>query len=304
MMSKTYPIERSKLYRLRNRRKLAEMLGLSHNFFKNENKFKYNEFPILKANGRDYRLIQNPEPELKVIHSRLRNLLSRIETPEWVYSKKKKSYIDNAGFHQGNRYVKTMDITRFYESIKSNYIYKMFIDEFQMEPDIARLLTNLVSYNGKLPTGSPSSPIIAFWANKKMFEEIKEISDKYGCLFSLYVDDMVFSSNNPIPGKMREEIEEVLEKNQLKSKKEKDHYYQNKKFRKITGVGIKNGKMVVLNKHRKKIIDLYQKCRNENGEQLAKDIRKLKGCLYTARLIQPRIFPQIVSYVNNYEKGC
>ena len=38
---------------------------------------------------------------------------------------------------------------------------------------------------------------IAYYAYEDMFANIKKIADKHGCLFSLYVDDMTFSSETP-----------------------------------------------------------------------------------------------------------
>jgi RNA-directed DNA polymerase len=61
---------------------------------------------------------------------------------------------------------------------------------------IAWILTDLVTYKGVLPTGSPSSQLVVYCAYSLMFEEIKSISEKYGCIFSLYVDDMTLSSDS------------------------------------------------------------------------------------------------------------
>lgn len=71
--------------------------------------------------------------------------------------KKHCSYIYNAERHKENAFVKTMDISQFYDSAQRSHIYKMFIDTFKMSNDIAWLMTNLVTYENKLPTGSPSS---------------------------------------------------------------------------------------------------------------------------------------------------
>ena len=43
-MSKTYPIEFSPLYRMRNRRKLARILKLDEKYFKQNHTYKYNMY--------------------------------------------------------------------------------------------------------------------------------------------------------------------------------------------------------------------------------------------------------------------
>ena len=40
------------------------------------------------------------------------------------------------------------------------------------QADIAEILTAIVTYNGTIPTGCPTSQIIAFYAYQNMFQEI------------------------------------------------------------------------------------------------------------------------------------
>ena len=99
-MSKTYPLQASKLYRLRNRSKLAVLLGLPPTFFRKEHVFKYDEFSRPKPNGDGERYFTVPEDDLKKIQKNLCKYLVRIETPDWVISgKKHHSYITNAEHH-------------------------------------------------------------------------------------------------------------------------------------------------------------------------------------------------------------
>lgn len=300
-MNKTYSLQNSKLYRLRNRKKLAELLELSPAFFRIRHDYRYKEFSKPKPNGEGERYFTVPEEELKSIQKRLCHLLTRIETPDWVISGKKGfSYVTNAERHSDKLFIKTMDITSFYNSVQRSYIFKMFRDTFLMENDIVWLLTDLVTYNGRLPTGSPSSQIVVFWAYKEMFERINEISTAYNCVFSLYVDDMTFSSLNPISGGLRNEVATVLKQYGLKAKVKKDHYYQSKDTKVVTGVGIKNGKIVVLNRHRKSIINQYKKCLEGNEP---KEIKRLNGMLCAARQIEPDIFPSIRNYIVSFQKN-
>lgn len=43
--------------------------------------------------------------------------------------------------------MRTMDISKFYDSVDCRYIYEMFSGKFRMETDIARLMTKLVTHN-------------------------------------------------------------------------------------------------------------------------------------------------------------
>lgn len=127
---KYYKLEKSPLYRLRNRGKLAKLLGLPHNYFRKNYKTleKYNCFCKITGKSKKKRLIQNPCEKLKEIQKRLLYYLSRIETPNWLISGKKgKCYIDNARVHNINGFVVTTDIKDFYSNCKRYcwYYYRL-----------------------------------------------------------------------------------------------------------------------------------------------------------------------------------
>lgn len=299
-MSKVYSLEKSPLYRLRKRKRLAEYLHLPIDYLKKQHEYSYREFSKPKPNGDGNRHFTVPSDELKEIQKQICELLKRIETPFWVMSGKDScSYITNAEMHLKYKFVKTMDISKFYDSVQRSKIYKLFSKTFKMEHDIAWIMTELVTYKGVLPTGSPSSQLIVYWTYKNMFEEIKSISEKYNCTFSLYVDDMTFSSNNPISSKMRKEVADLLRKNGLTAKIKKDHYYQANDFKVVTGVGILQNNKVVLNDKRKKIIEMYAECKKYNN---INDIEKLNGLLCSLRQIEPEIFPEIYKYIQHYDE--
>ena len=182
--------------------------------------------------------------------------------------------------HLEHRFVKTMDISKFYDSAQRSRIYQMFSQTFNMASDIAWIMTELVTYNGTLPTGSPSSQLIIYWTYRGMFQRINELAEEYNCYFSFYVDDMAFSSDFPIKAILRDEVSDVLRKNGLLAKSKKDHYYQVNDFKVVTGVGIKQGKKVVLNSKRKQIIELYAKCKKSSNIY---QIEKLNGILCSLR---------------------
>lgn len=298
-MSKTYQIEKSPLYRMRNRRKLAILLGLPEKYFSNIQQHEYYEFSKPKPNGDGERHFTVPAEELKLVQKVLCRLLTRIETPEWVMSGKKHcSYITNAERHIEKQFVKTMDISQFYDSVQKKRIYKMFKDTFKMAEDISWIMTDLVTYKGVLPTGSPSSQLIVYWTYSNMFAEINRIATDKGFVFTLYVDDMTFSSQYPISQELRDAVAEQLKQNDLKAKNSKDHYYQAKTLKVVTGVGLKDGEKVVLNRKRKAILEQYQKCKATRNIY---DIEKLNGMLCSQRQIEKDIFPEIANFVKRFE---
>lgn len=298
-MSKIYALEQSPLYRMRNKKKLANLLGISTNYLTQGHSQDYYKFSRPKPNGDGIRHFTVPSDELKYVLKKLCKLLSRIQTPDWVISgKKNHSYITNAEKHIENTFVKTMDISKFYDSAQRKYVYRMFKETFKMAEDIAWLMTELVMYEDMLPTGSPSSQLIIYWAYRDMFNEINQIATERACVFTLYVDDMTFSSKTPITKELRQEVCSQLKKYGLIAKSKKDHYYQGDTVKVITGVGINHGHKVVLNNKRKRILEQFEKCKASKN---ICDIEKLNGMLCALRQIEPEIFPEIYSYIKHYD---
>lgn len=64
-MSKTYSIEFSPLYRMRNRRKLARVLKLDEKYFKQNHTYKYNHFSEPKPNGTGNSKFHGPGKRIK-----------------------------------------------------------------------------------------------------------------------------------------------------------------------------------------------------------------------------------------------
>jgi hypothetical protein len=294
-----YALEKSPLYKMRNRRKLANLLGVSVGYLNQLHEKEYYRYSEPKPNGDGERTYTVPLNELKYVQKRVCVLLSRIETPDWVMAGKKKcSYITNAEWHMNNVYVKTMDISKFYDSVRRKYVYKMFAETLKMADDIAEIMTKLVMCEKTLPTGSPSSLLIVYWAYCNMFETINNLAEEYGCTFTLYVDDMTFSSKKPISKELRKQVNYVLLKYSLRAKKSKDHYYQGKTTKMITGVGVYDGHKVVSNNKRVEIIKQFEKCKKYNDID---EIEKLRGKLCSLRQIEPDIFPEIYNFVKYYD---
>ena len=218
---KSYPINHSPLYKLSNKTKLADILGIDKRYllhFKyTRDNYKCWERP--KKNDNGTRPVEDPNYELKKIQSKLNKLLSRIITSEYLMSGKKySSYIVNAQYHKDNPYVFCFDLSKFFQKATRKYIFTAFVSEFKMSDDIAWLITDLVTIpnednsDGYIPTGSPSSQSVIYWAYKPLFDKILLISEQKQLKFSLYVDDMTFSSDKPIKSDFPKTIEKMCAK--------------------------------------------------------------------------------------------
>ena len=289
--SKTYPLQKSPLFRLRNRRKFALLLGVNVDYFKTPHVYSYKEFERPKASGDGVRKFAEPKGEIRDILK----YLKRIETPEWLKSgKKSESYITNCIMHKDALYIRTMDICHFYDAVSYTQIEKSFCQVFKMAPDIARLMAKLVTNKKTIPTGSPSSQLIVYWVYRDMFDEINTIAVTFGCKFSLYVDDMTFSSEKQIPHQLREVVVKKLNEYGLHAKRSKDHYYESQDYKVVTGCGIIDGKTDVPNKLRHKIVQQYRLCQFTDS---ITEIEKLNGMMCSARQMDENIFLGVSNYL-------
>ena len=173
-----------------------------------------------------------------------------------------------------------------------------------MAGDLAGICTDIVTYENGIPTGCPTSQLLAFYAYESMFNEIYEVACKYKCTYTLYVDDMTFSSKSAFDvNKMISEIDCKLRKYGHKPKYKKVKYYSNPAYVPITGTIVtKNHELKVPNRLQKKVYDDFQEIKNLNGQELTcaeqKKINSLKGRIQASENIEKGKFPEIKRLTN------
>lgn len=167
----------------------------------------YTTFSIPKKNGGE-RWIHAPQGKLKYIQRRLKALLEGyVKT---VYSEnlvntnvshaftKERSIITNARVHKNKKYVINLDLESFFDSFNFGRVRGFFInnDYWKLNPLIATLIAQLTCYNGALPQGAPTSPIITNLICNIMDWHLTKIAKKYKMSYTRYADDLTFSTND------------------------------------------------------------------------------------------------------------
>lgn len=307
---KKYNITQCALYKCRTKRRLESILCLKSGDLKMiDTIIGYHSFEINKKHSQEKRLITAPDSTLKSVQRRILYLLQKVIRPDWLISgEKQKCYIDNGKAHLDGRYVLTIDIKKFYDNCKREPVYQFFIQKLKTSFDVAEILTNIVTYHSGIPTGCPTSQIMAFYAYVDMFTEIHDLAQRNNCKFTLYVDDMTFSSKEYFSkNKLARSIDCVLRKYGHKPKYTKVKYYTPSDYKPITGTIVTPEQVLAVpNELQKTIYDAFQKLKpvieNTNcslGE--AKQILSLKGQIQAARNIEEGIFPEILRLTNQIE---
>lgn len=304
------------LYALQSKKMLSKLIGISNKKWFKQDFVQQNITPYIDHSGKP-RLVEVPSLELKAIQKRIKNGLSSISFPDYVYSGVKgKSYVNHAKNHIGQRYLFKIDISAFFPNIPREKVYRFFKFELQTSSDIAKILTNLCTSDLSRPlqnreeinaflknkrirqlnhlcTGASPSPLLSYLVNKDMFEEMRDVCDQHNITMTVYVDDAIFSCDRPINSDIRRKILHIVTKHGYNVSKNKVKYYLPTTAKKITGVIIKSdGHVTVPNKLRKKIVDRFNNYNDLN------DLNKLYGCLVAAKQIDRSAYPSIIEFIN------
>lgn len=179
---------------------------------------RYAEFSIKKKTGGE-RKIAAPHNSLKLIQSALNLIFSVIYEPkEYVTGfVPNKSIVDNAKVHVGRNYVYNIDLENFFPSIKLHTIKKFLkLPPFSLEDTerekIAYLIACLSCKDGRLPQGSPTSPVLSNIVCQKMDRRLRGFAKAFHCRFTRYADDITFSASKDVFNQtFKTELKRIIE---------------------------------------------------------------------------------------------
>lgn len=284
-----HPIDQSMLYEIQSKSKLVEVLELrSLQALQALVELGPNAYRAYtdEVTGRD---IQYPLEEMAECHKRLARLLSRIATPDYVHSKKGRSYVTNALAHANGMPLFKTDISQYFPSTTFGNIHRFYREDLKCSPDVAWHLTTLSTYDGHIPTGSTISNHLAFLANRPMFDQIDTNVRQRGCKMTLLQDDITVSGMSASK-KVLNDIVMMIRKwglsANLKHKKTKS--YPANSIKLVTGV-ILNGDSIALPHRRRKLLALADA--KVHAAESLKDcedaLLKLRGRVNEADQIDP-----------------
>ena len=211
------------------------------------NEPKYETFHIPKKRE-GVRLIQAPEPVLMKMQSRLNFYLQNyyhMIAPKGVHgfvinpNKKEKlcNIVENAKIHVQQKQVLNLDLKDFFPSIKAYRVKELFLSEHcRYNEKIATALALLVTYEGKLPTGAPTSPVISNFICLQLDADLIDFCNENQINFSRYADDLTFSSNKEITKEMISNIYEIIKQNNFDVNTKKTRLKSDNRKQTVTGL--------------------------------------------------------------------
>ncbi|MGE3622346.1 MAG: reverse transcriptase family protein [Bdellovibrionales bacterium] len=239
-MTKTsgYNLSSSPFYKMTNVKRLAKLLGVTSETLENiaNSKNNYEEWDDVKQGK--VRHIEAPRPKLKSIQKKISKLLTKIEPPAYLFCPAKgRTYFENAEIHVGSMVIRKLDIKAFFQSTAPAAVIRFYSQTMKCAPHIAALLTKLTIFNNHLPTGSPLSPIMSYFAYRDMWDEIEQVVLTNGKKISLWMDDLIISGQS-VPEKLMWSIKKIIHNTGLR-------YHTGKKSRSyFSGTGEVTGLIV------------------------------------------------------------
>jgi hypothetical protein len=226
---------------------------------------EYRIYYIKKKNG-GKRTIYAPSKDLAALQ---RAVLPLVKTPPFseryaAAYEKGASAKKNAERHIKGEHILHMDIKDFFPSIRRE-IFKRTYEKYFDERD-AETLWKIVSVNGGIPIGAPTSPFIA---NRVLFEADKKLAKLFifkRYKYSRYADDLIFSFSRRQSPEFIKKAEAAIESAGFRVNRKKTYFMSYR--REVTGV-------VITDKHKLSVGTSYKKAvKSEIYDLLTRNIGK------------------------------
>lgn len=261
---KSYALHQCAMFNTSSRTRLAAILlkplPLIMGSIGSYSKFKKDPKPdpFSAKKPRKPRSVQKPKGELLHIHNRMLRLLKRVAVPDYMQAALAgTSYRKNAAMHVGGACVATLDVRNFFVATNKSKVFNFFETDLRCPGDIASIYSELVTCNDSLPTGSPLSPLMSFYANKRLFDELDVLARKNGLIFTCYIDDLTFSGDN-ISGSFLWDVERIVHCYGHEVAAGKTRLFKAGRPKHVTGVVLLDDEVSVPNSR-------YKKLRNINA---------------------------------------
>lgn len=270
-------LEDSPIFRLQSKQKMAHLLGVKLSDLRQIARSpEYDEWNEQKSDG-GVRRIQHPLPRLKAVQKKIARLLSSIDPPEYLFCPVRgRSPFDNAVRHGGAKCIATIDIRSFFSTVAEARVVWFFKSYMGCSPDVAYLLTKLVTFNGHLPTGSPSSPIVSHFAYRDLWDEVQSLCQSRALKLSIWIDDLSISGE-AISGETIWTIKQAIARFGLRYHPERRTDFRPSR---ITGVILHpDGSLALPHRHYKKVHAIKSEVDAATARADIRTISKLRGQL-------------------------
>ncbi len=154
---------------------------------------------LVSTKGKD-RDVYEPKFELKKLQKRINSrLFEKVQFPNYLQGGIKdesnpRDYIENSRIHAGSKFLISLDIRNFYDSIPLESVISVFKHFFKFPDDVSDVLARIVTRDGRVPQGGCTSSYVAnLIFHNSEYSYVKKLRDE-GFSYSRLLDDVTISS--------------------------------------------------------------------------------------------------------------
>ena len=269
---------------------------------------KYKTFTIPKKGGGE-RQIEDPGAELK----KILHLLNRYLQSVYYFEKShaafgfitgvkndddRRNVLTNARKHTGKPYLLNVDLKDFFHSVSHDKVVEVFTGRpFRFKRTMPVLLADLCTYQGRLPMGAPTSPVLSNLACQDLDDLLTQYAKSMNWNYTRYADDMTFSSDGLITVDMIERVKTIIHNQGFATNPKKIRLYGPEEQKVVTGLVVTDqvtlapGFLPQLEKEIQQLHDIFR-IQNEQGRLYTKWVEKFKlqvrGRINFASFVSPK----------------
>ncbi len=192
----------TKFRALQSRADVADLLEIKEQFLKlvlygRKERQNYRVFQIPKGNG-GVRVISAPPANLSILQKKLLRVLGLVYQPRTGVTGfvRGRSTLTNAKYHAARATVLNFDLENFFPTIHLGRVRGMLTSKpYEIGKPAAETIAQIAcDHAGRLPQGSPTSPILANMVCTALDTELVMFARKHRCSYSRYADDITLST--------------------------------------------------------------------------------------------------------------
>ncbi len=245
---------KKEFYNMISRKDVAKLLdiedkSLRYFLYSDKNKSMYTTFEIPKKKGNPRR-INAPNEELKNIQRKLSyvlNLIYKVKPCAYGFINNK-NIKDNAKNHVKKKMILNIDLKDFFTQIHFGRVRGMLMKPpYGIGVQAATVIAQIACYDGVLPQGAPSSPILTNMICSPLDTQLTNLAKKYTLKYTRYADDITFSTyESTLPKSILDyqvnsltignELNHILNKNSFSVNPDKVHLNNNYTRQEVTGL--------------------------------------------------------------------
>jgi len=214
----------------------------------------YNTFEIPKKSG-GKRIILAPNNSLKIIQRCLALLLQAGYQPTLSVNGfvPERSVVTNATIHANKKFVLNIDLENFFPNISYGRVQAVLqLKPLALQPTIAGYIAKLACYEGFLPQGAPTSPVLSNLICQRLDRRIEALVKSHKIFYTRYADDLTLSCDEPFQNGFLNHLDQIIQKEGFTLNMQKLRLQLRNSRQEVTGLTV-NDKVNVSRKYLREV---------------------------------------------------